>query len=73
MKLVCTIISVLIVYVASVQSECWWSGCQDKTWAERGCFPSSDWHQTNSQPCGNGDMFYCCSKGSPTSPVQAQG
>lgn len=63
----------LIVCAVGVHSQCWWSGCQPNTWAERGCFPSSDWHQTSSQSCSNGDMFYCCPGGSPTTPVQAQG
>lgn len=46
----------LIVCAVGVDSQCWWSGCQPNTWAERGCFPSTDWHQTSSQPCSNGSI-----------------
>lgn len=67
------IISALFFYVVGVESQCWWSGCQPSNWAERGCFPSSDWHQTSSEPCGNGDKFYCCPGGSASTPVHAEG
>lgn len=71
MKLAITIAT--FFFAVSVESQCWWSGCQLNTWAERGCYPSSDWHQTNSQPCTNGDMYYCCPGGSVSPPAQAQG
>ena len=58
------IFAILFICAVGVNSECWWSGCQPRSWGERGCFPSSSWHQTDSKPCDNGDMFHCCSGGS---------
>jgi hypothetical protein len=54
------------IQFASGDGDCWWSGCQPKSWAERGCYPQSDYDQTESKPCdnGNGDMYRCCPKGS---------
>ncbi|RWS21909.1 hypothetical protein B4U80_04272, partial [Leptotrombidium deliense] len=44
--------------------ECWWSGCQPYSWAQRGCFPANDWEQVKSENCGSGDKYYCCRRGS---------
>ncbi|KAG4071401.1 hypothetical protein HA402_011555 [Bradysia odoriphaga] len=66
------IFGILFICAVGVKSQCWWSGCQPNSWAQRGCFPSSDWHQTSSQPCSNGDMYYCCPGGSASPPSQAQ-
>ncbi|KAJ6632935.1 Endolytic peptidoglycan transglycosylase RlpA, partial [Pseudolycoriella hygida] len=51
-------------FKVGVESRCWWSGCQPHSWAQRGCFPSANWHETSRKSCSNGEMFHCCPGGS---------
>ncbi|KAJ6638081.1 Acidic endochitinase SP2, partial [Pseudolycoriella hygida] len=54
----------------SSRADCWMSGCQPSTWAERGCFPANQWHAEGSEPCPGGDKFLCCGTGDPTTGAQ---
>lgn len=58
------LISVLTVCVTSSyqQAGCWWSGCQPKNWAQRGCFPTDKLEKKRSEGCAGGDKYYCCPK-----------
>lgn len=54
--------------------DCWWSGCQPNSWAQRGCFPADQWRQSKSERCQGGDRYFCCpAGGSPNPPVNPPG
>lgn len=43
------------------EKDCWWTGCQNKDWAVRGC-SSYNRTQENIRNCKDGNEFYCCEK-----------
>ncbi|RWS28496.1 uncharacterized protein B4U80_06603 [Leptotrombidium deliense] len=47
----------------SGKSECWWTGCQPYSWAQRGCGVYG-MDEKESEECDGGNKFHCCTKGS---------
>lgn len=41
-----------------LDENCWWSGCQQKNWSDRGC--PNNTILTHSDDCPGGNLFQCC-------------
>jgi len=53
---------VLLLALAGLSEACWWTMCQPKNWAVRGCNDAST-EESVVQACPGGDMYKCCPKG----------
>ncbi|KAJ6649032.1 Endochitinase, partial [Pseudolycoriella hygida] len=58
---------------SSGSANCWWSGCQPTTWAQRGCFPADKWVQSKSESCSGGNKYYCCARSGSVTPPNPPG
>jgi len=54
--------SLLIVFCSTpiLSDNCWWSGCQPNTWAQRGCSSMGNYREIGREPCPGGDKYHCC-------------
>ncbi|RWS04814.1 uncharacterized protein B4U79_14869 [Dinothrombium tinctorium] len=60
------VILLTCAFVRVTRANCWWTGCQPFTWAQRGC-GVYDMDEIKVTDCDEGNKFYCCDKKSPKS------
>lgn len=59
MKFLIVVVILIVGNVTTAADECWWTGCQPDTWAERGC-NGNRMEQRALEECEGGMKYRCC-------------